>query len=359
MQDERRWSNPVQGRAQGRQLVGSLGQHQDLTSLLKAFENGGCDGLCARPGHRQLAEDSVNGGVCRQRDRCLQLVGDDREVMWSIGRRGGRVQQRSTLHEDDGILPVAACRCCAQSQDILGSDALQDRLEGSRADVVALIDDHLAIAIDERLDLAFVRKGLHHRNVDLAAGLGLAANDGANPIASDVRERQQTLMPLLEQVRAVNQNQRIDSPPGDERRGHDGFTGGGRGAEHTRLMLQHGRDGGFLIGAQLALEVQCDCVFSKPLVMQVRRDLVVTQIGKEPVVGTQPELSGPRARVADEGGAEPSDIARQNAIGEEDPGVCAFIWASIGWTKQILRSGRSGSAGTRRRRVAPGVASCR
>jgi hypothetical protein len=76
MQDKRRWSNAVLSRAQGRQMVGSLGQHQDLTSLLEAFENGGCDGPGARLVRRQSAEDSVNGGVCRQVDRCLQRVGD-------------------------------------------------------------------------------------------------------------------------------------------------------------------------------------------------------------------------------------------------------------------------------------------
>ena len=54
--------------------------------------------------------------------------------------------------------------------------------------MVALVDDHLAIVLDQRHHLPLAGQGLHHSNVDPAARLGLAAADGADHALADAEK---------------------------------------------------------------------------------------------------------------------------------------------------------------------------
>jgi len=87
--------------------------------------------------------------------------------------------------------------------------------------MVALVDDHLPIVLDQRIHLALAGQGLHHGDIDLASEFGLAAADGAEHALGDPQKRLQVLLPLLEQLSAVYQHQGIDAPPGNHRGGGD------------------------------------------------------------------------------------------------------------------------------------------
>ena len=100
-------------------------------------------------------------------------------------RRGRRVTNRPALHEDDRLLPVEADRCGREAQYELRLGPLEDRVEGDCADVVALVDDHLPIVLDQRIHLALAGQGLRHGDIDLASLFGIAAADAADYALGD------------------------------------------------------------------------------------------------------------------------------------------------------------------------------
>jgi hypothetical protein len=99
---------------------------------------------------------------------------------------------------DDRLLPVAADRCRRQAQHVFRLGPLENRVERDRADVVALVDDHLAVVFYQRVHLALPGHRLHHGNVDLASRFGLAAADGADHALGVLQKGLQALLPLLE-----------------------------------------------------------------------------------------------------------------------------------------------------------------
>lgn len=173
---------PAQGRLDRREMLGALGQNQDLPALPV-----GVDDFLGNPGrsgviNRQRPEDLLYAGVgrhddCRGQDARRHLQRVRRTV-----RLRGRMPNRPALHEDDGLLPVAPYGCGCQAKHVLGLGPHQDRLEREGRQVVALVDDDLSVVLDQGIDLALALtppgKGLHHRHVDPAGRSGLAAADG-------------------------------------------------------------------------------------------------------------------------------------------------------------------------------------
>lgn len=136
------------------EMIGALGQHQDLATVLDSALrlDGDCGGtlriLC------QGAEDRLNAAVCWQLCRSAGRPRDDLEIVRSAGWRARGMSNRSALHEDDRLSTVSADRCCREPEDVASLDALEDGLERGCADMMALVYDHLTIVLDQRIDLA-------------------------------------------------------------------------------------------------------------------------------------------------------------------------------------------------------------
>ena len=78
--------------------------------------------------------------------------------------------------------------------------------------------------------------------------VGLALQPPIVPHAfANAQEGLQTLLPLFEQLGAMHQHQRIDTPPGDHRRRRYRLAEGGWRTEHAGIMLEHGGYGRLLI----------------------------------------------------------------------------------------------------------------
>ena len=113
--------------------------------------------------------------------------------------------------------------------------------------MVALVHDHLPVVLDQRIHLALAGQGLHHGDIDLSSGFGLAAADGADHTLAGAKKRLQSLLPLLQQLRAVNQHQGVDATARNDRRGCDRLAECCRRAEHAGIVLEHRRDGSLLV----------------------------------------------------------------------------------------------------------------
>ena len=144
---------------------------------------------------------------------------------------------------------------------------------------MALVDDDVAIALDQGIDLALPRQGLHHGNINPAAGPVLAAADGADRVIPEGQKSLQTLPPLLHQRGAVYQHQGIHAPSCDKRGRCHGFTKCRRGAEHPDLVFQQGGNRGLLIGTQHTGEPRIQPITAEPLVTQIAGDAVIPKQG--------------------------------------------------------------------------------
>ena len=57
------------------------------------------------------------------------------------------------------------------------------------------------------------------------------------------RKELQPLQPLVEQLAAVNEYERVSSALRDERRGHNGLAEGGRGRQHAMILRDQSVEG--------------------------------------------------------------------------------------------------------------------
>ena len=108
----------------------------------------------------------------------------------------------------------------------------------------------------------------------------VAASDAADRLGRQIEERRKPLDPLLQQLAAMHEDQRIDAALGNQPGGDHRLAEGGRGRQDARLMPQHLPGGGGLLRPQFALKlhVQGDAraslVAHDGLDMQVRKQLL-------------------------------------------------------------------------------------
>ncbi|MCY1460296.1 hypothetical protein D9M71_778460 [compost metagenome] len=105
---------------------------------------------------------------------------------------------------------------------------------------MAFINDDLSILFHLLTDFTLARQRLHHRDIDEPARLGFTAPDGADHALLTTQESLQALLPLLKQLHAMHQHQRIHASPGNQRSGRHGFPEGRRRTQDSGVMLQHG-----------------------------------------------------------------------------------------------------------------------
>ncbi|MCY1358932.1 hypothetical protein D9M68_702230 [compost metagenome] len=114
---------------------------------------------------------------------------------------------------------------------------------------MAFIYDDLPVIFNLLADLTLPRQGLHDGNIDDACRLGLTTTDGADCRFVCTQKRLQPLLPLLEQLRPVHQNQRVHTTPGNQRGSRDGFSKSSGRTENPDVVRQHAFESSLLIRA--------------------------------------------------------------------------------------------------------------
>ena len=104
---------------------------------------------------------------------------------------------------------------------------------------MALIDDEVAIFRHAILDDALVDQALDHGHVQRAGRLLVSAADAADRLRRQAEECRKPIDPLLQQLAAVHEHERVDSALRDEPGGDDRLAEGGRGRQDSRFMPKH------------------------------------------------------------------------------------------------------------------------
>ena len=144
---------------------------------------------------------------------------------------------RATLHIDDRMVTVFSRRRRSKTNDILSLHLLHNLLESERRDMVALVDDHMAILGDKVLHFLFPVQALNDCNIHPSSPVRLPATDLPNRFRWQIQEHYQPLMPLIEQLLPVNHNQRIDLAIRDQPGRNGGLSESRWSAKDSFVML--------------------------------------------------------------------------------------------------------------------------
>ena len=90
------------------------------------------------------------------------------------------MSNRTALHEDDRMVAVLACDGCRQANDESGFGLAYHLLETVRRQMMALIDDHVAVIGDEVIDHALADETLNDADVNLSSRSTSASADSTD-----------------------------------------------------------------------------------------------------------------------------------------------------------------------------------
>ena len=119
MQCEQCRGTACQRFANGIQVFGALGQHQHIMPLLLSVGDHACDGRGTAAIIGDVVEQGLNAGISGMGDLLRQVTRNGFQNLRRLRWPGCRVSRGPTLHEDDGLAPVAV-----SPRTYLGSVAL-------------------------------------------------------------------------------------------------------------------------------------------------------------------------------------------------------------------------------------------
>ena len=130
-----------------------------------------------------------------------------------------------------------------QTYNVLGLHLLHNLLECKRRNVVALIDNYLAIVGDKILHLFLAVQALDDCNVHTSSPIHLPAANLPDRLCGQIQKHCQPFMPLIEQPLSMNHNQRVDFARRNQPRGDSGLSEGRRRTKDSFVVLNSLGDG--------------------------------------------------------------------------------------------------------------------
>ena len=178
------------------------------------------------------------------------------------------VAHRPALHENNGMVAVLAFHGRRQPDDEPRFGPTRHLLEALGRQMMALVDDELAIVGDLVGNHALVDQALNEGDVDPPVRPSSSAADAADRAGRQTEESRQPFDPLVEQLLPVHQHQRAYAAMCDEPGRDHGLAEGSRGGEHPRLMRQQRLCSYHLLGPQFTVKAQLQGLTAAALVAQ-------------------------------------------------------------------------------------------
>src|ERR1700694_5417601 len=114
---------------------------------------------------------------------------------------------RSALHEDDGMVTILADHGCGQPGNVLGLCPTDHLLKAMGGQMVALVDNDVAVFAHPVVNYTFAYQTLNKRNIKQAGWLLSSASDMTDRLRRQIQECTQTFNPLLEQLSSMHEHQ--------------------------------------------------------------------------------------------------------------------------------------------------------
>jgi len=121
---------------------------------------------------------------------------------WPFGRFApcvGPVSHRATLHENNGMVAVLARDGSRQSEDEMRLAPPRHHFETDSGQMVAFVNNYLAVVADKIIDVNLADEALDERNVDNAGWTPFSAADRSDTCPGSIEETREALDPLVHQ----------------------------------------------------------------------------------------------------------------------------------------------------------------
>ena len=102
--------------------------------------------------------------------------------------------------------------------------------------MMALVNYEMTVVRNQIRYLTAANKTLDNCDIDHTCGFAAPTSDDSNILRIDIEELSETLDPLGEQLTAMDKNECVARPLGDERGGYDRLAEAGRGGQHAVIM---------------------------------------------------------------------------------------------------------------------------
>jgi hypothetical protein len=252
-----------EGFAENFEMVGALRENERRAAFCKAacdiLEEESVSRFVVDEGFAEIAKllPRIRVGFARLADVCQA----DNNIVheWALkGLMSGldAVSHGTALHENDWVVSILAVHGGGKSGDEASLGAACNQLESRGGYVVALVYDEMAIVGDEVGDCAFSNEALDECDVDFSRGFASAAADASEDILRRIQKGFEPRGPLLEELLAVDEDERVDPAGSYQPSSKNGFPKSSSGGENSTIVGKHGLRSDLLIGSEHALELE-------------------------------------------------------------------------------------------------------
>lgn len=269
-------------------MFGSLGDNEGGAAGAEGVEDFGADELVAGVVLIEGIAEGLEGEawVLVEFVGILKGGGADEDFVGE-GACGGllagidSVSDGAALHEDDGMVSVLAGDGGGEAEDEFGFCASGDEFEALCGEVVAFVDDEVAVVGDEVFDHALANEALDDGDVDPAGECFASAAEVSDLFFFELEKLRKALDPLIHELLAVHEDESVDSALRDEPGGENGFSEGGGGGKDPGLVGEHGFPCNRLFGMEGALESEFEWGAGVALVVNAGFDFEFFEEGED------------------------------------------------------------------------------
>ena len=144
----------------------------------------------------------------------------------------------TALHENNRLVPILACHGRRQTGKIFGLALANHLLKADCRNMVALVNDQIAVIANDVTDNSFLDQALDHGHIEIPVRFMLTTAKLPDVFWWDAKKLTQGLNPLIEQLPAMHNHQCVHLPFCDQISSYDSFTKGSRGCQHAHFVLQ-------------------------------------------------------------------------------------------------------------------------
>ena len=198
-------------------------------------------------------------------------------------------------------MTVLALRRGGQADDVASFHLPQHLLEAHRREMVTLIDNDVTVVRHEVVHDLLAVQALDDGDIDNVRGASASTADLADALDGQIQKRSEPLAPLIQELAAMHEDERVGFARGNESRGHNRFAEGSGRAKDAFVVCEHGVRHGLLFRPKLAVKCHVDELSSESLIVDFHRDLVRLQKGCDLVqtAARQGNVPGKLLRAAD------------------------------------------------------------
>jgi hypothetical protein len=118
-------------------------------------------------------------------------------ALGGLDARLDTVADRSTLHENDGMMTILARDRSGQTQDVSRLRTSRHQLKARRREMMALVNDEMTVVRHQIRYFAATHEALDQREIYDSSRLAAPAANGSNILRIDIEECPETLDPLV------------------------------------------------------------------------------------------------------------------------------------------------------------------